>query len=66
MIETSLFSRSPEEAFKYLETVLRNERGLRKAARQTHPDKYAYWSKRVAEMDEALGALEVLKPVVQS
>ena len=65
MIETSLFSRPPEDAFAYLETVLRGERDRRKAARQTHPEKHEYWSRRVAEIDEALGALEVLRPVAE-
>jgi len=65
-IKTSLFSRSPEDAFAYLETVLRDERGRRKAARQTHPERHEYWSRRVAEIDEALGALEVLRPVAET
>lgn len=63
MIQTSLFARSPEEAYEYLERVLDNERKMRKLMRSQKPDEYAYWTKRIGEMDEALECLEVLKPV---
>jgi len=60
---TGLFPRTPDEAHEHLGRVLDNERKMRKLMRSQKPDEYAYWTKRIAEMDEALECLEVLKPV---
>ena len=62
---TGLFPRTPDEAHEYLERVLTTERAMRKLMRSQKPDEYAYWTKRIAEMDEALECLEVLKPVAK-
>lgn len=59
---TSLFSRSPAEAYEHLERTLTTERLVRKRMRELNPEEFDYWSKQLVIIDAAIESLEVLRP----